>query len=46
MGRETFVKNKGIDLEKTYKVEEFIELCENDYGGEIIMELKERWSNL
>ena len=46
MGRETFVKNKGIDLEQTYTVEEFIELCENDYGSEVISELKERWSDL
>ena len=45
MGRESFVRNKGLDLEKLYSVEEFIALCENDYGSEIIKELKERWKN-
>ena len=45
MGRESFVKNHGIDLDAKYTVDEFIELTENDYGGEIIRELKERWKN-
>lgn len=27
-----------------YTVDEFIEICENDYGSEIIKELKERWN--
>ena len=44
MGRESFVRNKGLDVNALYTVEEFIELCENDYGGEVIKELKERWS--
>ncbi len=44
MGRESFVRNKGLDVNALYTVEEFIELCENDYGGEIIKELKERWN--
>lgn len=43
MGRENFVKNHGIDLEKEYTVSEFIEITENDYGSKIIKELKERW---
>ena len=42
MGRESFVKNHGLDLEKEYTVAEFIELTENDYGSEIIKQLKER----
>ena len=45
MGRESFVKNKNLDLNELYTVEEFIEICENAYGGEIIKELKERWKN-
>ena len=44
MGREAFVKRHGIDLDKTYTVEEFIELTEDDYGGEIIKNLKERYT--
>ena len=43
MGRESFVKNRGLDLELLYTVEEFIDICEDDYGGKIIKELKERW---
>ena len=43
MGRETFVKNKGIDLEAEYTVDDFIAICENDYGSEVIKQLKEKW---
>ena len=46
MGRENFVKNHGLDLDKEYTVKEFIELTENDYGGEVIKQLKERWNDL
>ncbi len=42
-GRNAFVKNHGIDLEKgTYTVQEFIEYTKNDYGGDIIRELEQR----
>ena len=40
MGRDNFVKNNAINLNKKYSVEEFIKICENDYGGEIIRRLK------
>mgnify|MGYP006967158751 CR=1 FL=1 len=43
MGRESFVRNHDLNLDDTYTVEEFIAVCENDYGGEIIKQLKERW---
>ena len=43
MGRESFVKNHGLDVNAMYTVDEFIEICENDYGSGIIKELKERW---
>lgn len=43
MGREAFVKNHGLDLEAEYTVDGFIELCEDDYGGEIIKKLKKMW---
>lgn len=39
-GRLNFVKNNNIDLDKSYTVKEFIEICENDYGSEYIKELK------
>lgn len=45
MGRQAFVKNKGIDMEKSYTVAEFIAYCEDDYGGDIIKELKEALRN-
>lgn len=43
MGRESFVKNHGLDLEKEYAVEEFFDLCRNDYGGEVIQRLEKLW---
>ena len=43
MGRQSFVKNHGLDLNAKYTVEEFIALCENDYGGTVIKRLKESW---
>ena len=46
MGREAFVKNKDLKLDDLYTVEEFISLCENDYGSEIIKKLKEKWKNI
>lgn len=45
MGRDAFVRNHELDLNSEYTVDEFIELCKNDYGGEVIRELKERWKN-
>ena len=37
MGRETFVKNHGIDLDKdTMTLRRFLELTREDYGGETI----------
>ena len=42
-GRNSFVKNHGIDLEKgMYTVEEFIKFTKNDFGGDIIRQLEER----
>ena len=42
-GRNAFVKNHGINIESgMYTVEEFIKYTENDYGGDIIQQLKER----
>ena len=44
MGREAFVKNHGINLEDEFTVEEFIELCKDDYGSEIIHQLRDAWN--
>jgi hypothetical protein len=40
-GRESFVKNKGIDLESDMTLTEFIEVCKDDYGKEVILKLEE-----
>ena len=39
-GREAYVRNRGIDMTASFTVAEFIELCENDYGGSTIRKLK------
>ena len=43
MGRKAFVIRHDLDLDKTYTVDEFIKLTENDYGGDVIRRLKERY---
>ena len=44
MGRESFVKSRGLSIDEEYTVDEFIEICEDAYGGEIIKRLKERYA--
>ena len=46
MGRESFVKNHGLNLENEFTVDEFIELCRDDYGSEVIRHLEERWKEV
>ena len=42
MGRRNFAAERGIDLDKDeFTVDEFINLCRNSYGGEVILKLKE-----
>ena len=43
MGRESFVRSHNINLEHEMSVEEFIDLCIDDYGGDVIKQLKEAW---
>ena len=40
-GRDNFVTDHELNLEDKFTVKEFIKLCENDYGGEIIKKLKQ-----
>ncbi len=43
MGRNSFVKNGGYDLENdTFTVKEFIEITENAFGGDVIKQLADR----
>ena len=44
-GREAFVKNHNLNLDDEFTVDEFIKLTEEDYGKEIINQLKEVWEN-
>ena len=39
-GRNNFVERNNYSLKKHYTVKEFIAMCENDYGGEIIKKLR------
>lgn len=41
MGRTQFVKEHNLSLESNYTIKEFINLCENDYGGDMIKQLKQ-----
>ena len=43
MGRREFVRSHNISMEASYTVAEFISFCENDYGGDVIKQLKERY---
>ena len=43
MGRNYFIAKHGIDLDQdTYTVQEFIDMTKDDYGGEIILKIRER----
>ena len=44
-GRNQFVKDHDLDLEKEYSVDEFIDIVKNDYGTSIIAKLKNIWNN-
>ena len=40
-GRNNFIASYGYSLDKEYSVKEFISICENAYGGQVIKQLKE-----
>nr|DAU52200.1 MAG TPA: hypothetical protein [Caudoviricetes sp.] len=41
MGRESFCKDKGIDLDGSTTVREFVELTKDSYGGDVICKFPE-----
>lgn len=43
-GRKQFVDERHLSLEDEYTVDQFIEICENAYGADVIKKLKERWN--
>ena len=46
MGRKTFMRDRNLTFEDKIDVDEFIALCKDSYGGEVIKELEERWSEI
>ena len=46
MGRESFCRDKGIDVDKdAFTVAEFIGITESAYGGGTVRKLRERYAN-
>lgn len=43
MGRMQFAKDHNIDLDGEMTMDEFIDLTEEAYGGDVIKQLKEEW---
>ena len=39
LGRNTFIKNHNINLDDEFTIEEFVNICKDSYGGEIISRL-------
>lgn len=42
-GRDNFVRNHELDLNKKYSVKFFIDICKDDYNGEIIKRLEKEY---
>lgn len=42
-GRNAFCKAHGLDMDKSYTVREFISICRDAYGGEVIRKLEEAY---
>ena len=45
MGRQRFIKDKGLKIDAEYTVEEFVEICKDAYGGRTIRRLADRWGD-
>lgn len=43
MGRDNFVREKGLSMEGKTSVRAFIDLTKNAYGGEVIRRLEEAY---
>ena len=44
MGRDQFIRENGLDMEKEYTVEYFIKITRNSYGGDVIRQLEEAYN--
>lgn len=45
MGRKSFMRDRSVSFDDAYTVDEFISMCENSFGSEIIKKLKKLWNN-
>ena len=45
MGRKSFLRDRNIDFDDMYTVDEFIDICKDSFGNEAILKLKEKWEN-
>ena len=41
-GRENFIKNNNVDMDKSYTIKEFVDICSNDYCGHIIKKILDK----
>ena len=41
-GRENFIKNNNVDMDESYTIKEFVDICSNDYGGHIIKKILDK----
>ena len=39
-GRESFIKNNNINLDDEFTIDEFVKMCKNSYGSDIIQKLR------
>lgn len=46
MGRKSFLRDRNINFDDMYTVDEFIDICKDSFGNEIILKLKEKWENI
>lgn len=46
MGRKSFLRDRNIDFDDMYTVDEFIDICKDSFGNEAILKLKEKWENI
>ena len=44
MGRRNFCKSHGIDMEKDYTIRYFLDVTSNDYGRNVIEQVRERYN--
>ena len=46
MGRKSFLRDRNINFDDMYTVDEFIDICKDSFGNKIILKLKEKWESI